>query len=715
VPRAGNPVALLLALAAAGCGPGRLAAVPHVDASRDPLQIVALAAGAEHTCALRAGGTVVCWGANEVGQVGSGDDAIAWAPREVPGLVDVEQIAGAAGVTCARRKGGAVRCWGAVRKALPLSARVDVEGVAGARQIAVGPDKLTALLGDGSVVQKSLRDASPVRKVEGITGAVEVSAGYRHACALLPTHHVLCWGKNDIGELGDGTTRGSEAPVEVVGLANAERIGTSQRGNCAWKANGDVACWGNLGAGRPFSEPFTLPLVSNLLAAAGGLGKACAIYANGTAECVKRGSVGPDRSRVARVKSAVQVIAGYLHFCALERDGRVLCWGSNEHGQLGDPAAASPTPRRVPGVDQATDLIATKSQACALRAGGAVVCWGARSQGSEDGSAPRAVPDLQATRLAAHGGDICAIDRAGVPRCWGRGLGWAGIAPGKPSELRPIAGAREIALGGDFACALGDGGLRCLGKNHHGEVGDGTKLPRTAPVAPVGLEAPAQVVASEGLVCARLGDGRVSCWGITATKGEAPSPFLHPSDHVYGIEPLLPNPAAWVDRAIPTLTPTIVAGLADVARLDRVGVDLCAVRRDGSAACWSRDDALRPRPVGGLSHARALAGSREHRCALLDDGRVACWGRNDFGELGTGAFGKASAEPVVVAGAQRAAQIAAGDGFTCARTHDGAVLCWGSNRFGELGGNPGYEDPVEVPRAGLRVQSMDLPSVSTDR
>ena len=717
VPASRRAAFLLIAAATSlGCEPGRLAAVPTVDVSLDPLGVVALAAGAEHTCALRAGGTVVCWGSNEVGQIGVDGGGIAWTPREVSGVTDAVQIAGAAGVTCARRKGGAVRCWGAVRKAFPLSSKDDVAGVAGAREIAVGPDKLTVLLGDGSVVQKSLRDDSPARRVEGVPPAVQVSAGYRHACALLPNHDVRCWGRNGMGELGDGTTRASDRPVRVVDLADAGRIGTSQRGNCAWRANGNVSCWGNLGAGRPFTEPFTLPLVSGLLGAAGGIGMACAVFANGTVDCVKRGAVGPDRSRVGRVQNAVQVVAGYHHFCALERSGRVLCWGSDERGQLGDPAAVSASPRRVPGIDDARDLVVARSYACAVRASGGVACWGKHpfhesGEGADDGGAPHAIADLAAARLTTNGFDACALDPAGVARCWGTGLRWAGVAStATPTPLPGISGARRMALGFDFACALVDGGgVRCAGKNRHGELGDGTQIERREPVAVKGIAGAVEVATSDGLVCARLSDGHASCWGTTALTDDAPAPplFIATNDDVYSLEPMIPNAAAIKDRAVASPSPRIVVGVDEVSWIGRVGIDLCAVRRDGTAACWSRADRLAPRSVEGLTHARALAGSRHHRCALLDDQRVACWGANDFGELGTGASGPAVAQPVVVTGVQGAEQLAAGEGFTCARIRDGSVQCWGSGRFGELG-TAGYGDrraPVEVPRSALRITS----------
>lgn len=698
-------------VACVGCGPPEAPpAAPSVAVTLEPTTVVALAAGAEHTCALRAGGTVVCWGSNEFGQLGESGVRIAWTPRLVEGVDDAAQIAAAGGVTCARRKQGAVRCWGSVREKQVLAAKDDIPGIEGAQDIAVGPDQLTARLADGSIVQKSLRDATPVRPVPGITTATQVSAGYRHACALLRNGEVRCWGRNEVGELGNGSTRASSTPVRVVGLEEVKRIGTSQRGNCAWKRDGGTACWGNLGAGRPITEPFGLPLVSGMVGAVGALGKACAWYANGTVECVKRGAVGPDRKHVSGVHGVTQVVAGYHHFCALERSMRVLCWGSDEQGQVGDPKAASPTPARVPGIADARDLVVARSYACAARANGSVTCWGQHPFTSDEGPAPRAVSGITAAHLASNGFDACAIGSAESPRCWGRDLGWAGIAKdASPAALPGLAGTRQVALGFGFACALSDRGqVRCAGKNRHGELGDGTLVERRDGVVASGVEGAVELATSDGLVCARLGDGRVSCWGTTAVKADAAPIFIKPNDDSYSLEPMIPN-AAWTDGGVASPTPAIVAGVDQAARIERVGGDVCVVRRDGTASCWSREDRLTPRPVEGLAHARSLAGSRNHRCALLHDQHVACWGSNDFGELGTGTIGAASQRPVPVMGVEGAEQIAAGEGFTCARLRDGSVMCWGSNRHGELGRGVDYAEPVEVPRAVLRAAGAVSP------
>jgi alpha-tubulin suppressor-like RCC1 family protein len=146
-----------------------------------------LAVGTDHTCAQRASGQVLCWGANHSGQLGDGSaENIRTMPVAVADLTDAVEVAAGNHHTCARRATGRVLCWGSN---------------------AVGQ------LGDGTTMDR----ARPV-PVVGLTDAVEVSAGIRHACARRAGGQVLCWGENRHGVLGDGTMMNRATPVAVRGL-----------------------------------------------------------------------------------------------------------------------------------------------------------------------------------------------------------------------------------------------------------------------------------------------------------------------------------------------------------------------------------------------------------------------------------------------------------------------------------------------------------------
>jgi alpha-tubulin suppressor-like RCC1 family protein len=157
-------------------------------------------------------------------------------------------------------------------------------------------------------------------QVMGLPGEVEaLAAGDYHACALV-NGDVWCWGSNAFGGLGDGSTADSPVPVQVVGLPGAaQAIAANYDGTCAI-VNGGVWCWGGndygqLGNGSTTSSPVSAPV------------------------------------QVTGLTSGAQAIAsGQWHSCAAA-NGDVLCWGDNEHGELGDGSTAdSSVPVQVMGL-----------------------------------------------------------------------------------------------------------------------------------------------------------------------------------------------------------------------------------------------------------------------------------------------------------------------------------------------------------------------------
>jgi alpha-tubulin suppressor-like RCC1 family protein len=148
---------------------------------------VQLTAGGSHSCALRAGGDVVCWGSNFTGALGDGTATTRLVPTPVPALADVVEIRAASGHTCARLGSGGVRCWG-------------------------WNDK--GQVGDDTISSERLAPTDVVDLVD----AASLTAGGYHSCALRRDGSVVCWGQNNYGQLGDGTTTNRPAPRAVRGL-----------------------------------------------------------------------------------------------------------------------------------------------------------------------------------------------------------------------------------------------------------------------------------------------------------------------------------------------------------------------------------------------------------------------------------------------------------------------------------------------------------------
>jgi alpha-tubulin suppressor-like RCC1 family protein len=355
-----------------------------------------VATGYEHTCAITTAGQLFCWGSDGVGQLGDGTDLVNQ-PTPVavePNITDWRSVSAGGNHTCATRQSGRLYCWGA-----------DTWGA----------------LGDDAPLQFQ---PSPVEVAGGRTDWASVAAGGSHTCARRTDDVVHCWGHDDFGQVGDGAgATDRPTPVRITGRWTSVTAGLWT--TCGRARSGRLFCWGRdlegqLGNGRPAQSRAQPSEVAGdrtdwapkATAAAGGV-HACA-RRDGRLHCWGTNVSGPlgigPGDGVRHQPTAVATLAtdwtsvgaGQAHTCARRAVGRVLCWGLDHEGQLGDDATT--TTRRLPvvvagGHQDWLGVSVGWEHTCGRRDGGTLWCWGSDDSGQlgddaplSDAPTPRPVP-----------------------------------------------------------------------------------------------------------------------------------------------------------------------------------------------------------------------------------------------------------------------------------------------------------------------------------
>lgn len=570
--------------------------------------VVGVAAGDRHTCAVALNDQVFCWGANGLLQTGRAPGSVYTSPNAsepvsiAPGLPMLRPLLLAAGseFTCASvlngttLNDGGIQCWGS----------------GGNGQ-----------LGNGSTTTSQFADLSFTPDIvcgagtfySSPHGGPMIDTGDDHTCALVEhtpcsssawyyARGVACWGRNNLGQLGNAAGgSASSVPLRVTGLPG-EIISLSVGGNhaCAVDTRGAVWCWGDNSFGQ------------------------CGNSIGGTATA--RVVTMPER--------AVQVSCGANHTCAVLGNGHVRCWGSNSFGKLGITPQGS-------GFLSPTDLAniqlptATPTE---VRCG---VCPGS--------------PALDRVVQVSAGEDVtCARMDTGRVRCWGRNPKSGPDTPTAPSRILGCGNDHRFCVntvetpnrvtsidmlphaGGDNA-NLGVG-LRAMSISMHQMGGCITQA-----VQPAGA-----VVCWGSFADGLLGDGtlgepvRNAITGITTNV----TPNLRTVRHL--------NPIGGAD----------LGPLTNIASVNGGARTKCAISNSSNVWCWGANplgqggtftsvpSMTRAQAVTVVAGSTLLGGAigamagRNHSCAMMSDNRVFCWGSNAFGNLGTTSASTHVAAPV---------------------------------------------------------------------
>lgn len=325
-----------------------------------------------------------------------------------------------------------------------------------------------------------------------------------------------------------------------------------------------------------------------------------------------------------------QIVTGYRHTCAITRAGsRVMCWGENSWGQIGDGTRKHRRyPHYVVGLSGVKAISAGAGMTCALTSAGGVKCWGdVEGHGLYGGKSFFARPvDIAGltsgvAAVAAGGHHTCALLNTGGVKCWGNEYGRT------PRDVRGVAGLRTISSGsGSSSCGITNaGGVMCWGAVGAPSVGT---VPGGVSVLTLGTS-PGDGVpglgGDAGPFCVLTTGGGVKCWGTN---------------------------------------------------------------RFGEVGNGTTSGGTTPSDVLGLtSGVTAVDAGSFYACALTSAGGVKCWGYGSYGQLGNGTFARSAPTPVDVIGLQRGMVAVSASGYyhTCALTTAGRAKCWGYNSAGQLG------------------------------
>jgi hypothetical protein len=451
---------------------------------------------------------------------------------------------------CARLQDGSAQCWSGDRLSLgefcertpdapgcpPGDAKwpAPSDSFPNTRDIAVGWDYVCILDADGT---PRCRDETRYQKVvigkpgefvaiEGTPPLVEIDGGFRHVCGRTEAGEVWCWGSNEYGQLGDGTTQSTEAttPVRAGSFAKLEALALGSHESCVL-AEGQTQCWGWVGDAAVEPIPTVIP---GVLASELDVGEmtACArvdagwkcwggpadtlggvTAASQIVDVTRDGQFGDGcrlDDRRLRCDDGDEVWLDVSGVVDVVRTSDPLCVLRQQRVECHETFSEEPTVIRVPA---SVSIHGSIFHGCVLTKTGEVHCW------ADEGPAKQV--ELPGKQVALSYGfeDACALDEAGTVRCWGSEQPM--VVVGVP-DIVELHGGLLQGCGRNRA-----GALACWGKFL---VADDQQTPEPTPERPLWLELPAPAVEfgiGDEYGCARLDDGRVACWGSEAYGSRA--------------------------------------------------------------------------------------------------------------------------------------------------------------------------------------------------
>ena len=706
--------------------------------SGSPVQVVGLPAGVgwdtvsagnEFTCVDRREreneygvlpGMTWCWGSGDHGALGNGTYADSptpqplgsglYIPEEPPvppfGVTSVE-VGGAS--VCATRTDATLYCVGGTdgTGGLPFGGGQDYSSVPfpavtdDAAAISLGaPGTGGCVISSAGSLSCAYVDAVPAPgfvPVPEVGTVTDVSDSGVDRCAVDTGSNLWCWGLNNKGQIGDGTTSSNYVPQVV--MSNVVDVEVSLTHTCAATTGAELYCWGQnttgeLGVGDllPHTTPTQVPGLSDVedisvAVSPLGRGGTCAVHDDGLASCwgsdeagrLGNGTFVGDTNSPQPVLSSVSEIGiGLEQACALLTNGYMYCWGTGIQ-------APKPALKHGNGYHTADQLSVGRENTCVRRGDFEVRCSDDVSDtygflelvGVVEETAKPAINDLH---MGFNNTCVTIVD--GTVRCWGASFGQS-----DPEELPVLSDVVDVGLGFNHACFVHQAGtVSCMGDNEQGQLGNGSHLtpPPGVLVNVVGITDAVEITSAKYSSCVRHANKTVSCWGVDGSEGPGVGGFEGDGRH---------------------LSPVLVAGLTGVDQIVSSTITEGYCTRSGTVTdvtCWAMyfgapiNDlpTLIPGTAGkDLTVGRSYQLIQDFACVVHNDDSSSCWGANPAGEWGIPSP-TTSPTPIPVHPAGTVSDLAAGDEFMCGSFHDGLfttndVQCWGDNIWGQRGANVG--------------------------
>jgi uncharacterized protein YjdB len=373
-------------------------------------------------------------------------------------------------------------------------------------------------------------DASIIATSNGRSGSATIgvvmiqprslSAGESHTCAIATDGDTYCWGIDNRGQLGNGSTSAnSTTPVRVAGGIRFAAISAGSNVTYALAENGQLYCWGLCPGTAQIIAPQLWPTAqpAEIVGAGGGISANCLLRVGSTAYCWGENVFG-QLGREPRGEDHVQYPEGPVagshafadvatasgeHACALTTGGSAYCWGGGRSGQRGALGAGTGTdhslvPVAVVGNYVFKDIAVALEHTCAVTTAGQAYCWGDNNLG-ELGAPTGACPwpisytdTCSPIPVAVSGGHVfesisvgghtsCGLTADGEIYCWGAYFGELSISFGGSVKYQ------SVSVGGFHVCAVStEGDAYCRNDNVFGQLGNGTNTASSVPTKVVG-------------------------------------------------------------------------------------------------------------------------------------------------------------------------------------------------------------------------------------